>query len=144
MLWYRFLLLTKGYQTNEPTPYTAITKSLLRSVGLRPWQELKKLADPELIILKEGISITLANLRMFDIRAVLVETNFWNQYNCSKSSNVWYQSCPSWNEFLKSLWSSGYEGWDWGNHKISRGALNMDKNLRNSILCRGEINNPNK
>ena len=75
------MLLTKGYQTNEPTPYTAITKSLLRSVGLRPWQELKKLADPELIILKEGISITLANLRMFDIRAVLVETNFRNHYD---------------------------------------------------------------
>ena len=67
-----------------------------------------------------------------------------SQYNSSKSSNVWYQSCPSWNEFLKSLWSSGYEGWDWGNHKISRGALNMGKNLWNSILCRRGINNPNK
>ena len=75
------MLLTKGYQINEPTPYTAITKSFLHNVGLRSWQELKKLADPELIILKEGISITLANLRMFDIRAVLVETNFWNHYD---------------------------------------------------------------
>ena len=60
---------------------TAITKSLLRGVGLRPWPELKKLADLELIILKSGTSITLANLRMFDIRAVLVETNFWNHYD---------------------------------------------------------------
>ena len=54
---------------------TAITKSLLRGVGLRPWPELKKLADLEFIILKAGTGITLANLRMFDIRAVLVETN---------------------------------------------------------------------
>ena len=59
---------------------TAITTSLLRGVGLHPWPELKEIEDLELIVLKSGTRITLENLKMFDIKAVLVETDYWNPY----------------------------------------------------------------
>ena len=60
---------------------TAITTSLLRGVGLHPWPELKEIEDLELIVLKSGTRITLENLKMFDIKAVLVETDYWNPYD---------------------------------------------------------------
>ena len=60
---------------------TAITTSLLRGVGLHPWPELKKIKDLELITLKTGTRISLENLQMFNIKAVLVETDFWNPYD---------------------------------------------------------------
>ena len=34
-----------------------------------------------MIVLKSGTRISLENLQMFDITAVLVETDFWNPYD---------------------------------------------------------------
>ena len=48
---------------------------------MQPWPELREIEDLELIILKTGTRISLENLQIFDIKAVLVETDFWNPYD---------------------------------------------------------------
>ena len=60
---------------------TVLTTSLFRGVKLHPWPELRKIEDLELIIFKVGTRISLENLQMFDIKAVLVETDYWNPYD---------------------------------------------------------------